>query len=30
VAKAAMVADNEALNSADTVYRKGWRSVKNI
>jgi len=29
VAEAAMVVDDKALNSTDTVYRKGWRSVKN-
>jgi hypothetical protein len=29
VAKATIVADNKALNSADTIYRKGRRSVKN-
>jgi len=29
VVKAAAVAGDEALNSADTVYRKGRRGVEN-
>ena len=29
IIKAAIVAD-KVLDSADTIYRKGWRSIKNI
>ena len=29
MAEAAVVADDEALNSADTVHRKGRRGVEN-